>query len=91
MTLRNLKDLDKDDLLRMIGLQTRRSVAESLLPVIAIFGVGVLVGTGVGLLLAPKPGRELREDLRHRLQGAAEELGHNQSGESASSERARAF
>ena len=28
------------------------------------FGVGLLVGAGLGLLLAPKAGRELRDDLR---------------------------
>ena len=27
MTLRNLRDLDKDDLLKMIGLQTRRNLS----------------------------------------------------------------
>jgi hypothetical protein len=91
MTLRNLRDLDKDDLLKMIGLQTRRNIADSLLPTIAIFSVGVLVGAGVGLLLAPKPGRELRDDLRNRLQGAGEHIGDNLSAEGASSDRPRAF
>jgi gas vesicle protein len=29
--------------------------------------VGLLVGAGLGMLLAPKAGRELRDDLRDRL------------------------
>ena len=72
MTLKSLRDMDKDDLLRLIGLQTKRSAAEWLLPSMALFGLGLLVGAGVGVLLAPKPGRELRGDLRNRLQGLSE-------------------
>jgi gas vesicle protein len=35
-----------------------------------------LVGAGVALLVAPKPGRELREDIRARLRpnGKTEEI-----------------
>jgi hypothetical protein len=72
--IKKLRDLDKDDLLDLIGLQSKRTVADWLLPTLGIFGVGLLVGAGVGLLLAPKPGRELREDLRSRIQGATDEL-----------------
>jgi len=71
--LKKLKGVDKDDLLELVGLQTR-STAGDLVPLFAAFGVGVLVGAGVGLLLAPKSGREIREDLRTRLQGAQAEL-----------------
>jgi hypothetical protein len=78
--IKKLRDLDRDDLLNLIGLQTRRTTADWILPMLGIFGVGVLVGAGVGLLLAPKPGRELREDLRNRLQGTADELGSQLSG-----------
>ena len=37
------------------------------------FGVGLLVGAGIALLLAPKPGRQLREDLRERLRRSPED------------------
>ena len=80
MDIKKLRDLDKDDLLNLIGLQTRRTTADWILPTLGIFGVGVLVGAGIGMLLAPKPGRELREDLRNRLQGAADDLGNQLSG-----------
>jgi len=33
---------------------------------LGMLGVGIAVGTGVGLLLAPKPGRELRDDITRR-------------------------
>jgi hypothetical protein len=64
---KNLPDLDKEDLLDMVGLESRRSQTEKLVPALALFGAGVLVGVGLGLMLAPKPGRELRDDLKAKL------------------------
>lgn len=63
-----LKNLDKDELLETLGLQSRPSAAEVWLPAIGLLGVGLLVGAGVGLLLAPKSGAQLREDLKKRFQ-----------------------
>ena len=53
LSLKDLKRLDRDDLLELVGL---------------------LVGAGLGLLLAPKPGSELRNDLRDRLRSAQDAL-----------------
>lgn len=61
MTLRDLKKLDRDDLLKLIGLQERADAADWLLPALGFFGAGLVVGAGLGLLLAPKSGRELRQ------------------------------
>ncbi len=74
LNLNNLKKMDKDDLLHLIGLETRRDTADTLLPVLGAFAAGMLVGAGLGLLLAPKPGNELRGDLRQRLQSGQEYL-----------------
>ncbi len=38
-----------------------------MLSVLAGIGIGVLVGAIAGLLLAPKPGAETREDISHSL------------------------
>jgi hypothetical protein len=70
----DLKKLDKDDLLNLIGLETRRDTADYLLPALGAFTVGVLLGVGVGLMLAPKPGNELRSDLRNRFQAGQDAL-----------------
>lgn len=70
--LRNqLTDWDRDDVLGMVGLETRRSTTDWMVPALSAFGVGVLVGVGVGMLFAQKPGNELRSDLRQRFTSEA--------------------
>ncbi|HYO66795.1 MAG TPA: YtxH domain-containing protein [Archangium sp.] len=66
---KDVKKMDRDELLELIGLETKKGPADWLLPALGAFSVGMLVGAGLGLLMAPKPGAELRDDLRNRLQG----------------------
>jgi len=68
-----------DELIRALGLHARRSNGGDLVPSVALFGAGLLVGAGLALLFAPSSGRELREelseraaDLRDRATGAVE-------------------
>lgn len=49
--------------LRSLGLQRRRAAIDVVLPAAAAIGAGVLVGLGLGFMLAPKAGRELRSDI----------------------------
>ncbi|MDP2313941.1 MAG: YtxH domain-containing protein [Pseudomonadota bacterium] len=74
MTLEKMKSLDKDDFLNMLGLESKRNPVDYMVPALALFGVGVLVGTGIGLLVAPRPGRELRADIVQRLEHAPEAM-----------------
>jgi YtxH-like protein len=67
-----LKGMDRDDVLELIGLERRRGAMDALLPALGLFGLGVLVGAGVGLLLAPKSGAELRGDLKERFASGSE-------------------
>jgi len=60
-----IKSFGVDDALGWIGLARRRNSFES----VAIFGSGLLVGAGVGMLLAPMSGAELREAFLMRLRG----------------------
>lgn len=71
---KELSRMDKDDVLELIGLETRKGATDYLLPAIGAFSVGLLLGTGLGLLIAPKPGAQLRDDLRSRLQEGQEAL-----------------
>lgn len=55
-------------LLDRMGLQEKRSTAETVFPMIGIFGAGIAVGATLGVLFAPKRGDALRDDLRHSLE-----------------------
>jgi gas vesicle protein len=70
MNFKDLKNLDRDDVLGMLGLEQKHSTGAWLAGTLGTFGIGMLVGAGIALILAPKPGRELREDIRDRLRRA---------------------
>jgi gas vesicle protein len=67
MKLNDIRELSRDDILAALGLASRPTSSERLLGTLGIFSVGLLVGAGVALLLAPKSGRALRDDLGERL------------------------
>jgi len=74
MNLKDVRNLDKDDLLSLLGLEKKASPAAGLATALGTFGVGLLVGAGIALILAPKPGRELREEIRDRLRRGSTEV-----------------
>jgi hypothetical protein len=74
MNLKDLRHLDKDELLGMLGLESKPSTVRWLSGALGMFGMGMLVGAGVALMLAPKPGRELRGNLRDRLRRAPDDM-----------------
>jgi hypothetical protein len=67
MNLKDVRNLDKDELLGLLGLERKASPAAGLAAALGTFGVGLLVGAGIALILAPKPGHELRQEIRDRL------------------------
>ena len=67
MKMNDLRDLSKDDVLSALGLTSKPSTSDRLLGALGIFGVGLLVGAGAALLLAPKSGEALRADLGERV------------------------
>jgi gas vesicle protein len=70
MKLSDISDLSQDDILSALGLASKPTNSERLLSALSIFGVGLLVGAGAALLLAPKSGQGLREDLSERFRKA---------------------
>jgi YtxH-like protein len=70
MKLSDLSDLSKEDILSALGLATKQTSAEKIWGTLGIFGVGLLVGAGAALLLAPKSGQGLRDDLGERFRKA---------------------
>ena len=69
--LKNLKNtlsgFDRDDVLEHLGLERKHSAAEQVMPALAIFGAGVLVGVGLGMIFAPRAGSELRGELQSQF------------------------
>ena len=74
MNLKDLATLDKDDLLGTLGLEKKDSFGATLAGTLGTLSIGMLIGVGIGLMLAPKAGRGLREDIRERLRGVPEAL-----------------
>ena len=72
MTIKELKKLDKDDVLGYLGLETKSSTGAWLAGTLGTFGVGLLVGAGIALMLAPKAGVDLRQDLKDKLRRSAD-------------------
>ena len=58
-------DFDKESLLNRIGLRTY-TPARSAIGGLSFFVVGAAVGAAIGLALAPKPGAELRADVKEK-------------------------
>ncbi len=58
---------NRQEILAALGLEARRSISADAIQALGYVGVGVLIGGGLALLLAPKSGRELRDDVRERV------------------------
>jgi len=89
MKLQDITNMDKDDVLGMLGLEARRSQSSRLMTTLGTFGIGLLVGAGVALL-APTAGSALRRDLRAKLrrEGKGDAAGANSSEGAVPSNRA---
>jgi gas vesicle protein len=57
-----------------MGLQTRRTAGDLILPLMGIFSAGMLVGAGMGMLFAPRRGSELRGQIGQRANRMAGRL-----------------
>lgn len=66
--------MTRDDVLARMGLQARRSTASYLVMPLAMLGVGMLTGAGLGLLFAPRPGRETRQQLGETASNVAHKV-----------------
>jgi hypothetical protein len=53
--------------LHSVGLERRHTAIDYVLPAVGLVATGMLLGTGLGMIFAPKRGAELREGLRRRV------------------------
>lgn len=79
----SMRNLSGDDLMAALGMERRRSWVETLGSHAAILVTGMLLGAGIALLLAPKSGRALRQEMKAKASDIAERIGER-AGEAAS-------
>jgi len=77
MKLSDIRNISKDDLLAVMGLQTRSSAFSAVVGSVTLVGIGIIIGAGAALLVAPKTGRELREELGAKVNARARKLGES--------------
>jgi hypothetical protein len=63
-----------DEILRTLQSHRGSAASHDLLPGLALFGAGVLLGAGLALLFAPSSGAELRENIGERFDEARERI-----------------
>ncbi len=83
MRWKDLKKIDRDDVLNRLGLEARSPMTDFFTG-LGLFAVGVLVGTGLGIIFAPKAGAETRNQLGETLRRGsrrAEEFGQRMGAE----------
>jgi len=78
--LQSLQNLSAEDILATLGLQRRNSGPTAILPSVAIFAAGAIVGATAAVLFAPKSGASFRRDLTE----GAREIGQKLSSTASS-------
>ncbi len=73
MKMKDLKNLDKDEILELLGVDVR-STTSSVLWTTGLLVVGALAGATLALLVSPKSGRELRASLGRHAKEAADDI-----------------
>lgn len=63
-----------DEALASYGYTRRMGGLAGVVPLVGAFGAGVAVGTGIGVLVAPRSGKETRELLGRRLRDLATKM-----------------
>jgi hypothetical protein len=74
MPRKKLIGYDVHHILDLVTLDRRRTIAQFILPAVGLVALGLAVGGGVGLMLAPSSGRRLRQDMGGRLGQLRERL-----------------
>ncbi len=74
MPRKKLIGYDVHHILDLVRLDRRLSIAQFILPAVGLVSLGLAVGGGVGLMLAPSSGRRLRQEVGGRIGQLRERL-----------------
>lgn len=85
MKLKDIRELNKEDALAAIGLAVKPSTGQWLAGTLSVFGFGLICGAAAALLLTPRTGRELRDELTDKVRTLRDRTASrmNQAGEPA--------
>ncbi|MEA2626383.1 MAG: hypothetical protein QOD06_2428 [Candidatus Binatota bacterium] len=64
----------RDEISSLMGLAPQRD-SETVASAVGVFAIGILVGAGLALLFAPKPGQELRDQIGERVNELRDRVG----------------
>ena len=73
--LQSLQSFSGDDILAALGLEKRRTNVDVLLPSVALFAAGAIVGAAAAVLLTPKTGPAMRRELTDGARDLSQRLG----------------
>ena len=74
--LNSIQNFSSDDILSALGLERRRDrITGVMLPSVALFAAGALVGAAAAVLLTPKTGSALRRELTDGARELGQKLG----------------
>jgi len=82
MKIEDLKSPSKEHIFGALGLEAKRSTAGVVTKSLGLFFAGVVVGAVTALMLAPKSGNELREDVGNKLRSVTNRSGAQGSSKS---------
>ena len=77
--VRAVSALRSSTALGYLGLQRKPSLARRVLPGLGLFATGLVAGAGIGLLLAPSSGRELRDQVGQKYHDVRNRIAHTQT------------
>jgi hypothetical protein len=63
---------DREQIASSLGLRPART--PDVMLAVGLFSMGLLMGSAIGLLLAPRSGAEMREDIRSRVNAVRDRL-----------------
>jgi hypothetical protein len=86
MDIKDIKNVDKEQILEMLGLQQADTTLAITVRALGLIGIGALLGATVMLFLAPQSGREMRENVVKKVKNTTDQaasVAHNKIDEAS--------